>query len=541
MKKNFKNYLKIILVSCLLIITSCERNLYEESTIDKISNIKLSNISLSTLDSKTATKINSKISSLKKELKEKKNSKFQYNSNYGFYIDSENGKLIEKDGKQFYTFPMFRENEEKLENILFTFKSNGDLDAYFVKYDIKPEDFLNLSISQAQNVKAEYGRFEVGPLCVEVITTTLVYPNCPHPGGVHENGAVCQPEVAITSVMFCSQDAPTGTFNSTDGGGNTTGGNTTGPTGTSSPSGGGGHFDSGDVIITIPIAMTEEQIKIKDFIDGLDDAQQEWFSGENFETTEHIIKYLILNDFSSESQDFIKDLIDAINNNIDVDVLKNIIYGINKPCQKQIVKNIIDTCSPFTELIYQTFNTSPTAGITFSNGTNPFGNPASTNPIYVGTPQNFTIKIRFDDVYLDTATNLSIVSVTLHELVHAYLMNLYLTNHLVATNSDYNTLLNAFIAFYNNQVQDTFDPLDNEIHNAMKDFIQKMANSIYNYAQTNNIPNVTPDYCVALAWSSMYGTDLFQTTLTNQQQIDYGNIGAIEQDNLPGAKGTKCN
>jgi hypothetical protein len=72
MKKQFKKYLKVILFSCFIVLTGCERNLYEDGIPDKTSEIKLSDVSLSTLDSKTAEKINSKISFLKKEIKKKK-------------------------------------------------------------------------------------------------------------------------------------------------------------------------------------------------------------------------------------------------------------------------------------------------------------------------------------------------------------------------------------------------------------------------------------------------------------------------------------
>lgn len=75
----------------------------------------------------------------------------------------------------------------------------------------------------------------------------------------------------------------------------------------------------------------------------------------------------------------------------------------------------------------------------------------------------------------------------------------------------------------------------------MKDFISKMANSIYNYAISKNISGISAQYCENLAWGTMYGYDLFNQTLTPQQQLQNGNTAAIEQDNLQGAKGTPCN
>lgn len=54
--------------------------------------------------------------------------------------------------------------------------------------------------------------------------------------------------------------------------------------------------------------------------------------------------------------------------------------------------------------------------------------------------------------------------------------------------------MDAFLNFYKDRDEMTFNELDDEMHNAMSNYIQKMANSIYNYAQSNNIPNVLVDY-----------------------------------------------
>jgi hypothetical protein len=257
------------------------------------------------------------------------------------------------------------------------------------------------------------------------------------------------------------------------------------------------------------------------------------------EVVQQVYIYRDQNLWSNESVEFTELMLNSSINGFEVDFQKNIIYGITKPCQKDIVKDLISTSSPFINAIKNTFDSSNNINVNFSNGNIPGGN-AYTNPFYIGNSQSHTISIRFDDTYLNSATNLSIATTTLHELVHAYLMNLYISGKLVSTNSEYNNLLNAFMAFYEKQVPDTFDTLDNEIHNAMEDFISKMANSLYNYAKLKNIPD-SADYCEQLAWGSMYGTNLFQTVLTSQQQIDYGNSAAIEQENFAGAKGSPCN
>lgn len=153
------------------------------------------------------------------------------------------------------------------------------------------------------------------------------------------------------------------------------------------------------------------------------------------------------------------------------------------------------------------------------------------------------MSIEFDNTYLDNATNISIASNALHEMVHAYLINLYITGQMSSQTDDYNDLLNAFIDFYDDQVLDTAATLDNEIHNAMEDFIDKLAYSLNQYCLNNNIDDASLEFCKKMIWSSMYGTDLFNQVLTTQQQIEYGNIGATEQDNLQSnnPKGTPCN
>ncbi len=280
-------------------------------------------------------------------------------------------------------------------------------------------------------------------------------------------------------------------------------------------------------------------------IDNLTMAQLDWWYSQNTSqaTKDAIVNYVKQNntneDDFNEAIDFVKEAIDALMNDAEVNFDDEIIYAINKPCQNEIIKDVMNVSSPFTNLINQTFNVNDKANVKFNNGSIPGGN-AYTNPFFYGNSNNFTISIRFEDTFLESSTNLGIAAVTLHELVHAYFIKLYLKGELTATSQSYEDLLNAFIAFYDNQVQDTFDALDNELHNAMKDFIDKMGNSLYNYAINNNI-DVTADYCINLAWGTMTGTELFENALTPQQQLTCNNIYAYEQDSLPQASGTPCN
>jgi hypothetical protein len=296
-----------------------------------------------------------------------------------------------------------------------------------------------------------------------------------------------------------------------------------------------------------PVAVLVNLEALKDDIEECLGATYDsaWFDdNSNYYNTIDIHAYLDDN-CTDESKDFTQLAKDAIDEGGEVDFDMEIIYTINKPCQKEIVKNIMNLTSDLTNIINDTFDTSDKANVKFWNGDIATGDPAQTSTSYVGSPENFIIKIKFDNAYLDTATDLSIVANTMHELVHAYFLNLYLKNELVSTSSDYEDLLDAFITFYDNMVQDTFNTLDNEWHNAMNDFVDKIGGTIYAYAQENNIENVDLEYCKNLAWGTMHGNEIFYEILSESEQDHAENIIITEQNNTEYApsypiKGTPC-
>lgn len=95
-------------------------------------------ISLKELKQKTADFENFKTAEnkLKKQAKNK-SAKMAYDSSLGFYIDTENILLIEKDGYHSYTFPILRdEGEGKIENLVISFNSGMEMQACISQYDL---------------------------------------------------------------------------------------------------------------------------------------------------------------------------------------------------------------------------------------------------------------------------------------------------------------------------------------------------------------------------------------------------------------------
>ena len=217
------------------------------------------------------------------------------------------------------------------------------------------------------------------------------------------------------------------------------------------------------------------------------------------------------------------------------------IDDIDSNCLSRTAIDLLNVSSSFTNAIRGTFSESTSHHIKFQDLDLPDEVLASANPLTQAEIDsgNYVIDIVLNENDTYTATNLAWVAAIAHELVHAHFIHLHAQGEL-AVNPDYNDLLNSFINYYKDSNQVTFDELDDEIHNAMQDFINKIGNSIYNYASTHDI-NLSVDDSIKLAWGTMYGTDLYNQMLTPDQKIEYGNFIYHEQNGTNEALGEQCN
>lgn len=315
----------LIIAAFSTIFFSCEKDLYEDSIKNNSRRLKIKKVSLSDIDNNTSFKIVEKVKQFKSQGKQSKSNqnnqdgKFAYNDVLDLYIDFDNGSLIESGESLFYTFPMFRKSEENLENILFVPKENGQVDLFFVKYNVKPEDLEDLTEIEKSNISIQVYRQTGQLICFDVINRFLVYPNgCQE---THSNGYTCTPEVVTEITTFCDWVSPGG------GGSNSSGGNVGGGN-----IGGGGN--TGNPIITEPIpqiitsiiGLTPTQINFKDFIKGLSDEQQEWWQNPlNENTRKEIEEYVNQNPNNFSVFIFSEQLIDfAIENNNSLEGIQEI-------------------------------------------------------------------------------------------------------------------------------------------------------------------------------------------------------------------------
>ncbi|MGB1210234.1 MAG: hypothetical protein ACPG41_02360 [Lacinutrix venerupis] len=250
-----QNFFKLTLLFLIAISAYNCQNDDDIINLDKTTknNITVEHISSKKLDTRTAIKITEKVKQIQKnkELTLNSQNKFVYNNDFGVYIDLDNGKLINNNGKLYYTYPMYRNNEEKLENIVFTVLDNGEVETFFVKYNITPKQFDELSTIEQQNLTPQFQKVDANGnpeyICVDFIQTIIVYGQCEIE---HSNGLTCDGEISTYVTSFC---------NWTSGSSNNTGNpttNNTNNTNTSNNNYGNGYTNGSNSVTTTPISPT---------------------------------------------------------------------------------------------------------------------------------------------------------------------------------------------------------------------------------------------------------------------------------------------
>jgi hypothetical protein len=536
--KQFSKLLALVIALLIFSLTSCEKDLYENQIQNGSKNLSVQHVKLKDIEKNLSEKINRKINSIKKANQNKVNAegKFEYNSELDIYIDTENGELINNNGRISYTFPMFRESEEKLENIVFNLMPNEEFDTYLVKYNVSIEELQNMTTSEKENLQPEFARFAQadndGLVCFTITASETTYGTCQYPNGDHGNGTHCAAEITTISATFCSQtaggggDASTGQTNT---GGNYSGNTNENPQGSSGSGGSGGYNNTGNTtggvygnggldgtgITTTPVVpttLTIKQIK-QNFLAtaNLNQQQLDWWNNpQNATNVNQIVNYLFENQTilieAQSPTEFVKQIINQIiaNPNTFTTITPFLIEDqiddsqLN-PCEKDVfdaIKNTTnnDFAKVFAKLgadntIYNTKIVSDVA---------PNNAPAQT---VWNTPYNYTI-------YVSTnyagKTKLFIASAILHEVVHAYFMSLFDDFHNGTPNN-----LNSYDDFgilFQKYVDGTYPGSSDVAHHEQmaNSYVNTIASSLQEFQ-----PGLPQQVYEDLAWGGLQAAPIF--------------------------------
>ncbi|RAR74077.1 hypothetical protein [Flavobacterium aciduliphilum] len=249
---------KVSLLLFFLILTSCEKDLYDD-TLKKESKIKVENFSLKNLKENNINnqRLFEAVKKVKKASKKNIAGKIVYDSEKGIYFDDEKGVKVSKEDYESYTFKILNSESEKIENLLFTKNYLQQYDIYKVKYDFTEEELKTLSPEELKQRQIEYynitnEKMEVPELlCVE-------FQELVDNGELHGADSPAQYEW-VTNASYCFWTGGIG------GGGSDAGasGGVSGSGGSSGGEGGGGNGSGGGIsaasnptgihIITLPV------------------------------------------------------------------------------------------------------------------------------------------------------------------------------------------------------------------------------------------------------------------------------------------------
>jgi len=157
MKNIFNTISKLTFIYILIILSSCEAE-KDFATQDKII---VRRFSMKDITAKSNSKLNQAINNIKtlnsNTITDSSNSKLVFDEKTGLYFDDEKGLYIEKDNLKSYTFPIIRTSaDEKIKNICFNEKQDGNYDVFLVKYDLTKQEELTLTEEQKESREKQF-------------------------------------------------------------------------------------------------------------------------------------------------------------------------------------------------------------------------------------------------------------------------------------------------------------------------------------------------------------------------------------------------
>lgn len=358
--KNPKQKLKnILLLFTALLIVSCSKDNYEDLSL-KENNFKINHVKFKDLKTAENKDLAKSVNSLISYQKSSKTNKLVYNETYDFYIDEENGIYVSIDGKESYTFPIYKsQSDGTVENLIFNEEENGGFSIILADYSLTKNqlDNLNHAPSEGEVQYYDMSRFDVTELmCIDRYsyedTGELV-------------GADSQPfyDWILTGSYCWWNQGGGGSLGDTD----SSGGNTGGELGDGSGGSGGG--GSGGSVVTSPnsgLTIAQYQFlsqlnkltagetfytfdentynSILNYVEAnnsntllissiayfLNNTNTLWISNQSTQTQQSIFNYLIADGFSTASKNKINQLINvaiATNTTFTIDPTVNATNG----------------------------------------------------------------------------------------------------------------------------------------------------------------------------------------------------------------------
>ncbi|MCL9804447.1 hypothetical protein NAT51_02870 [Flavobacterium amniphilum] len=584
MKFKMSKLVATALTIAAMVFSSCENDSYDGSDNG---NLKISKISLKDPLIQKNTKLIQEAKKIKLKQQAQSSGKIVYDSINDFYFDDENGILVEdENGHKSYTFKIYRNKPtEKLENIVFNLKEDSSYEALLTTYDLneieKEKLFNDETFTPVDTPYITIVGKATDPKCDTVID---------HCTAVYMDGVVYY---VVTYANPCPQGSggsgsPNGSSGTGSTGGSTgasTGGSTgytplpTLPTGTTQGSSSSG---SGTVLTTpvvgggssiVGMPLTDKQsnflrdlgflreefsqlnvnvvMPVLNYINTCNATQYmsalNYFRSLNYmwlaEQSEYnqisIFNFLIQNNFSLQSKDFINTFITQSISTPELQLdfnmslkspsfidMSSVMGNSPEELKFREVYNLVCTSPNFKNLFISLFGSSPLFNVKFQVANLPQNQSQITsgrckmfNSILNSNPFNL---IQIDREFLLTRSKFEVAQTIIHECIHAFL-NIKLRNPSIGmtietiNNLDLQSCINTYYnGFSGNQTQHSFFvdhmiPILVEIFQDIKDLVitSEQANQLENptngaaiiYQPLNNPPILGGISSTQVSWN----------------------------------------
>ncbi len=595
MKKTIKKLL--LLLPLLLLFLGCSKDVFEEP-IKNETRFVAKMVSLKNVND---PKLNKAVQELKQN-RDQFAGKIVYDSIYNFYYDDENGIYLEGDDKRSYTFLILKDStdiDQKIEKLVFQYKTSGDVKTYRVKYDFTKEELENLTKEDLEQEPIVITDISTNKCDVVVTTYQITYTYTPFESevvniddnqgwnvGVNEssNHTVSNPSTVLTytineSSLECGGNSEISSSPYIFGGG------------TLSPY---GDYSSMQIRFLRDLGLygqtsfthlgVNTQNAVFDYIHSYNytgylytravnvikalmsnPQHSDFLISQSQFTQSQIFNYLIQNAFNLGSQTFITQCITqmAANPNVFTNITpflieKYIDDSQLDPCSKGVLDAIKNSQNNDVATIIaklgDTNNIYNTKIVTASNLGLNLGQTNWTGFINGGTnhtPNNYTIQI--NNSLINDGTTLQIYATMLHELIHAYFISLI--DECILSNGTNCTTLNTlpylwqeYVNFSNGNIGNPITDLSQ--HNQLAtNYITVIATALQEYQ-----PGLPQQYYEDLAWGGLKGTipfdalpqerqdriqDIQWAEFYNQPQQQFDPSGQLIATHVP--KGTPCN
>jgi hypothetical protein len=524
MKNICKNILKIVFISFVVLLSSCEKDLYEDTLAQNKKNFKYGTLSfkqIQTQNPRVANTINKLLYDLNSNIESKTTSNL-----YGFEVDTTKITFIEKqNGFKSYAFEIEQQiGLNYFKNLVLTEKLNGNLEIKVVKFNLSKtyeQVKLEKSLNESTTSK-EVSKYSIPSNTMNLYTCIEV--------GYYDEVSMCEGDDRgfwdcydangdeIMVQVFIILDQSCGWASGGDGDSDSDGDGGAPSEGNPTDGGGGVSDNDGEIFIPNLISDTEAQVQGSmpvgpaiAFFESKLNKDNELPIYNDYPVLREI---LAANNCNSNSQQFVLQWIYQILNGatpLNLEDFDEHITPINLPiCINTILDDIKNLNSDKFSDVIKLFTQKNPIALNYNwlirKGPLASNKPAET----ISGSTNGNILTTLNQVPLQLSSKLSVAKTLMHEAFHAYLVSVFENNNI---DNNYALLIEKYAKLY--------EPVDeNDLQHYLfikLNIVDEIKKALKEYGISQGY-DFSDEYYEDMAWSGLTETPAFDQLSPERQE-----------------------